>query len=137
MAAILKNETLPIKSSSDIVKVRQFAREWAVSLGFSLVEQTKVVTAASELARNVLDYGGSGKVELEVLQNELRQGLKLTFADQGPGIADVDQALKDGFTTGSGMGLGLGGAKRLVNEFEIDSAPGRGTKVSITRWRNS
>lgn len=137
MAAILKNETLPIKSSSDIVKVRQFAREWAVLLGFSLVEQTKMVTAASELARNVLDYGGGGKVELEVLQNELRQGLKLTFADQGPGIADLDQALKDGFTTGSGMGLGLGGAKRLVNEFEIDSAPGRGTKVSITRWRNS
>lgn len=137
MAAILKNETLPIKSSSDIVKVRQFAREWAVLLGFSLVEQTKMVTAASELARNVLDYGGGGKVELEVLQNELRQGLKLTFADQGPGIADLEQALKDGFTTGSGMGLGLGGAKRLVNEFEIDSAPGRGTKVSITRWRNS
>ena len=137
MAAILKNETLPIKSSSDVVKVRQFAREWAVLLGFSLVEQTKMVTAASELARNVLDYGGGGKVELEVLQNELRQGLKLTFADQGPGIADLEQALKDGFTTGSGMGLGLGGAKRLVNEFEIDSAPGRGTKVSITRWRNS
>ncbi len=137
MAAILKNETLPIKSSSDIVKVRQFTREWAVSLGFSLVEQTKMVTAASELARNALDYGGGGKVELEVLQNELRQGLKLTFADQGPGIADLEQALKDGFTTGSGMGLGLGGAKRLVNEFEIDSAPGRGTKVSITRWRNS
>lgn len=137
MAAILKNETLPIKSSSDVVKVRQFAREWAVLLGFSLVEQTKMVTAASELARNALDYGGGGKVELEVLQNELRQGLKLTFADQGPGIADLEQALKDGFTTGSGMGLGLGGAKRLVNEFEIDSAPGRGTKVSITRWRNS
>jgi len=137
LAAILKNETLPIKSSSDIVKVRQFAREWAVALGFSLVEQTKMVTAASELARNALDYGGGGKVELEVLQNELRQGLKLTFADQGPGIADLEQALKDGFTTGSGMGLGLGGAKRLVNEFEIDSAPGRGTKVSITRWRNS
>jgi serine/threonine-protein kinase RsbT len=137
LAAILKNETLPIKSSSDIVKVRQFAREWAVSLGFSLVEQTKVVTAASELARNALDYGGGGQVELEVLQNELRQGLKLTFADQGPGIADLEQALKDGFTTGSGMGLGLGGAKRLANEFEIDSAPGRGTKVSITRWRNS
>jgi serine/threonine-protein kinase RsbT len=137
LAAILKNESLPIKSSSDIVKVRQFAREWAVSLGFSLVEQTKMVTAASELARNALDYGGGGQVELEVLQNELRQGLKLTFADQGPGIADLEQALKDGFTTGSGMGLGLGGAKRLVNEFEIDSAPGRGTKVSILRWRNS
>lgn len=137
MATILKNETLPIKSSSDIVKVRQFAREWAVSLGFSLVEQTKIVTAASELARNALDHGGGGKVEIEVLHNQLRRGLKLTFADEGPGIADLQQALKDGFTTGSGMGLGLGGAKRLANEFAIDSAPGRGTKVSITRWRNS
>jgi serine/threonine-protein kinase RsbT len=137
LATILKNETLPIKSSSDIVKVRQFAREWAVSLGFSLVEQTKIVTAASELARNALDHGGGGKVEIEVLHNQLRRGLKLTFADDGPGIADLQQALKDGFTTGSGMGLGLGGAKRLANEFAIDSAPGRGTKVSITRWRNS
>lgn len=137
MSAILKNETVPIKSSSDIVKVRQFAREWAVSLGFSLVEQTKMVTAASELARNVLDYGGGGKVRIEMLQNEFRRGLKLTFTDEGPGIADLQQALKDGFTTGSGMGLGLGGARRLVNEFEIDSAPGRGTKVSITRWRNT
>jgi len=137
LSAILKNETVPIKSSSDIVKVRQFAREWAVSLGFSLVEQTKMVTAASELARNVLDYGGGGKVRIEMLQNEFRRGLKLTFTDEGPGIADLQQALKDGFTTGSGMGLGLGGARRLVNEFEIDSAPGRGTKVSITRWRNT
>jgi len=137
LAVILKDETAWIKSSSDIVKVRQLVRDWAIAMGFSLVEQTKMVTAASELARNALDYGGGGKVELEVLQNELRQGLKLTFADQGPGIADLEQALKDGFTTGSGMGLGLGGAKRLVNEFEIDSAPGRGTKVSITRWRNS
>jgi serine/threonine-protein kinase RsbT len=112
-------------------------REWAVSLGFSLVEQTKIVTAASELARNALDYGGGGKVRLEALNNEMRRGLKLTFVDEGPGIADLEQALKDGFSTGSGMGLGLSGAKRLANEFEIDSAPGRGTKVTITRWRNA
>jgi serine/threonine-protein kinase RsbT len=102
-----------------------------------LVEQTKMVTAASELARNALDHGGGGQVRLEVLQNELRQGLKLTFVDEGPGIPDVQQALRDGFSTGSGMGLGLSGAKRLVNEFQIDSAPGRGTKVMITRWRST
>jgi serine/threonine-protein kinase RsbT len=137
LAVILKDETASINSSSDIVKVRQLVRDWAISMGFSLVEQTKIVTAASELARNALDYGGGGKVRLEVLQNELRRGLKLTFVDEGPGIADLEQALKDGFSTGSGIGLGLGGAKRLVNEFEIDSAPGRGTKVSITRWRNT
>jgi serine/threonine-protein kinase RsbT len=106
-------------------------------MGFSLVEQTKIVTAASELARNALDYGGGGQVRLEVLQNELRRGLKVTFVDEGPGIPDLEQALKDGFSTGTGMGLGLSGAKRLVNEFEIDSVPGRGTKVSITRWRNT
>ena len=137
MAAILKDETVAITSSSDIVKVRQVVRTWSVSLGFTLVEQTKMVTAASELARNALEHGGGGQVRLEVLQNELRQGLKLTFLDEGPGIADVQQALRDGFTTGTGMGLGLSGAKRLVNEFEIDSAPGRGTKVMITRWRNT
>ena len=137
MAAILKDETVAITSSSDIVKVRQVVRTWSVSLGFTLVEQTKMVTAASELARNALEHGGGGQVRLEVLQNELRQGLKLTFLDQGPGIADVQQALRDGFTTGTGMGLGLSGAKRLVNEFEIDSAPGRGTKVMIIRWRNT
>lgn len=137
MAAILKDETVAITSSSDIVKVRQVVRTWSVSLGFTLVEQTKMVTAASELARNALEHGGGGQVRLEVLQNELRQGLKLTFLDEGPGIADVQQALRDGFTTGTGMGLGLSGAKRLVNEFEIDSAPGRGTKVMIIRWRNT
>ena len=137
MATILKDETVAITSSSDIVKVRQVVRTWSVSLGFTLVEQTKMVTAASELARNALEHGGGGQVRLEVLQNELRQGLKLTFLDEGPGIADVQQALRDGFTTGTGMGLGLSGAKRLVNEFEIDSAPGRGTKVMITRWRNT
>ena len=137
MAAILKDERVAITSSSDIVKVRQVVRTWSVSLGFTLVEQTKMVTAASELARNALEHGGGGQVRLEVLQNELRQGLKLTFLDEGPGIADVQQALRDGFTTGTGMGLGLSGAKRLVNEFEIDSAPGRGTKVMIIRWRNT
>ena len=137
MAAILKDETASITTSGDIVRVRQLVREWAISLGFSLVEQTKMVTAASELARNALDYGGGGNVRVQALNNDTRRGLKLTFIDDGPGIADLDQALKDGFTTGRGMGLGLGGAKRLVNEFEIDSAPGRGTKVMITRWRNA
>ncbi|HEX5022313.1 MAG TPA: anti-sigma regulatory factor [Candidatus Binatia bacterium] len=137
MAVVLKDETASINSSSDIVKVRQLVRDWAISMGFSLVEQTKIVTAASELARNALDYGGGGQVRLEVLQNELRRGLKVTFVDEGPGITDLEQALKDGFSTGTGMGLGLSGAKRLVNEFEIDSVPGRGTKVSITRWRNT
>lgn len=137
MAEILKDETASISSSGDIVKVRQLVREWAISLGFNLVEQTKMVTAASELARNTLDHGGGGQVRMQALNNELRRGLKLTFSDEGPGIADLEQALKDGFTTGSGMGLGLSGSKRLANEFEIESAPGRGTKVTITRWRNT
>ena len=137
MAEILKDETASISSSGDIVKVRQLVREWAISLGFNLVEQTKMVTAASELARNTLDHGGGGQVRMQALNNELRRGLKLTFSDEGPGIADLEQALKDGFTTGSGMGLGLSGSKRLANEFEIESAPGRGTRVTITRWRNA
>lgn len=137
MAAILKDETAAITSSSDIVKVRQLVRELAISLGFTLVEQTKVVTAASELARNALVHGGGGNVRMQALNNETRRGLKLTFSDEGPGIADLEQALKDGFSTGSGMGLGLSGAKRLANEFEIESAPGQGTKVMITRWRNT
>jgi len=124
-----------IESSSDVVKVRQLVREWAVAMGFSLVDQTKIVTAASELARNALDHGGRGEVRLEALNNATRRGLRLTFSDQGPGIPDVEQALKDGYTTGSGMGLGLGGARRLVNEFTIDSAPGRGTRITIVRWR--
>jgi serine/threonine-protein kinase RsbT len=137
LAAILKDETASITTSGDIVKVRQLVRELTLSLGFSLVEQTKMVTAASELARNALDHGGGGKVQLQVLNNEMRRGLKLTFIDEGPGIQDLEQALRDGFSTGSGMGLGLSGAKRLANEFEIESAPGKGTKVMITRWRNT
>jgi serine/threonine-protein kinase RsbT len=137
LAGILKDETTPINSSGDIVKVRQLVRECSVSLGFSLVEQTKIVTAASELARNVLEHGGGGNVRIETLQNEMRKGVKLTFIDDGPGIPNIEAALKDGFSTGSGMGLGLGGAKRLTNDFEIESTPGKGTKVAITRWRSN
>jgi serine/threonine-protein kinase RsbT len=137
LAGILKDEMTPINSSGDIVKVRQLVRECSISLGFSLVEQTKMVTAASELARNVLEHGGGGHVRIETLQNERRKGIKLTFIDEGPGIPNIEQALKDGFSTGSGMGLGLGGAKRLTNDFEIESTPGRGTKVAITRWRSN
>ena len=137
MAGILKDETTPINSSADIVKVRQLVRGCSVSLGFSLVEQTKMVTAASELARNVLEHGGGGNVRIETVQNEIRKGIKLPFIDEGPGIPNIEDALKDGFSTGSGMGLGLGGAKRLTNDFEIESTPGRGTKVAITRWRSN
>jgi serine/threonine-protein kinase RsbT len=133
---VLKDETAPIRSSDDIVRVRRIVREWALSLGFSLVDQTKVVTAASELARNVIDYAGGGDFRIEALNNDTRRGLRLTFSDAGPGIADMEQAMKDGFTTGAGLGLGLGGAKRLVNEFLIDSKPGRGTTVVVVRWKN-
>jgi serine/threonine-protein kinase RsbT len=127
--------TLPIRTSEDIVRMRQAVRERAVAQGFSLVEQTKIVTAASELARNTLDYGGGGEVELQVLVNGSRSGLRLSFIDHGPGIADIETALRDGYTSGNGLGLGLGGAKRLSNEFSIDSKPGAGTKVTITRWK--
>lgn len=133
---VLKDETASIRSSDDIVRVRRIVREWAVSLGFSLVDQTKVVTAASELARNAIDHGGGGDFRIESLNNDARRGLRLTFSDEGPGIVDMEQAMKDGFTTGGGLGLGLGGAKRLVNEFLIDSKPGRGTTVVIVRWKN-
>jgi serine/threonine-protein kinase RsbT len=132
--ALARTEKLPVQTSEDIVKVRQAVRSWAVELGFNLVDQTKIVTAASELARNTVIYGGGGTVELESLLDPKRRGLRLTFADQGPGIPDLEAALKDGFTTGTGLGLGLGGAKRLSNEFEIRSQPGAGTTVRITRW---
>jgi len=134
---VVRDQVAPIESSSDVVKVRQMVREWVVSLGFSLVDQTKMVTAASELARNALEHGGGGDVRLEALNNDTKRGLRLIFSDHGPGIVDLEQAMKDGFSTGGGMGLGLGGAKRLVNEFEIGSEPGKGTKVTIVRWRNS
>jgi serine/threonine-protein kinase RsbT len=131
----VKDETMPIRSSEDIVRVRQAARELATAQGLSLVDQTKIVTAASELARNTLDHGGGGTVRLEALNSETRQGVRLTFEDQGPGIPDIDLALTDGYTTGRGLGLGLSGAKRLSNEFEIFSRIGEGTRVMIARWK--
>lgn len=129
------NETLGIRTSSDVVAVRQAARALAERTGLTLVDQTKLVTAASELARNTLNHGGGGTVRVEVLENGVRRGVRLTFEDQGPGSPNVEQALKDGFTTGTGLGLGLGGARRLVNEFNIESAPGQGTRVTIARWK--
>ena len=128
-------ERLPLRSEADVVTARQAVRRRAADLMFSLVDQTKLVTAASELARNALTYGGGGAMELEVVQDGARRGLRLTFSDEGPGIADVEQALRDGYTTGGGLGMGLGGARRLVNEFEIDSRVGQGTRVRITRWK--
>ena len=130
-----KTETINIQSSGDVVLVRQAVRQLAVEIGFGLVDQTKIVTAASELARNTLEYGGGGTVKLETLQEGRRRGIRLTFEDQGPGIPDIDLALKDGFTTGGGLGMGLGGAKRLANEFEIQSVVGEGTRVTIVRWK--
>jgi serine/threonine-protein kinase RsbT len=129
-------ESVPIRSSEDVVRMRQWVRARAMGIGFNLVEQTKIVTAASELARNILEHGGGeGHVQLDLLTNNSRNGLRLTFEDKGPGIADIERALKDGFTSGSGLGLGLGGSKRLVNEFEIASRPGEGTRIAITRWK--
>jgi serine/threonine-protein kinase RsbT len=130
-----KTDTIEVRSSTDIVLIRQAVRKWTAELGFSLVDQTKMITAASELARNTLDYGGGGSVRLESLHEGTKRGLRLVFEDQGPGIPDIERALTDGFTSGSGMGLGLGGSRRLVNEFEIDSRVGEGTKVTITRWK--
>lgn len=125
---------MPLRSEQDIVMARQAVRQVAQQLKFSLVDQTKMVTAASELARNALVYGGGGDMDWSVLRNGTRTGLRLAFVDQGPGIADVALALTDGWTSGTGLGLGLSGTRRLVNEFEIDSAPGEGTRVVITRW---
>ncbi len=130
-----KADEIPIQSSADVVSVRQAVRTAATDQTFSLVDQTKLVTAASELARNTLDYGGGGLVRIELLNEGARKGVRLTFKDQGPGIADIELAMRDGYTSGGGLGLGLGGAKRLVSEFHIDSAPGKGTTVTITRWR--
>jgi serine/threonine-protein kinase RsbT len=130
-----RSERLDIRSSDDVVRVRQLARTMALATGLSLVDQTKIITAASELARNALDYGGGGFLLAELVDAPGRRGVRLTFEDQGPGIADIDAALKDGFTTGKGMGLGLGGARRLCNEFSIHSKPGEGTKVTIARWK--
>ena len=133
--AVLNDETLPLRSNEDVVRARQAARKYAIGLGFSLVEQTKIVTAASELARNTVIHGGGGTLVIESLNHDDRRGLRLKFEDQGPGIQNIDQALRDGYTTGNGLGLGLGGSKRLANEFEIHSEPGKGTRVVFIRWK--
>jgi serine/threonine-protein kinase RsbT len=132
---LVSAETLPLERSEHVVMVRQLVRQRAVELGFSLVDQTKVVTAASELARNTILHGGGGQAVVEAVSDGIRRGIRLTFEDQGPGIANIEQAMKDGFTTAGGLGLGLSGAKRLSSEFSITSAPGRGTRVVITRWK--
>jgi serine/threonine-protein kinase RsbT len=127
--------TLPLRASEDVIRMRQTVREHAVQQGLSLVDQTKLVTAASELGRNVIDHGGGGEVTISTMLNGTRRGVRLVFSDRGPGIADVQQALHDGYSTGSGLGLGLGGAKRLCNEFAIESQPGAGTRITVARWK--
>ncbi|MEU6476757.1 anti-sigma regulatory factor [Streptomyces sp. NPDC047017] len=125
---------LPIGSDLDLVWVRQHVRQSATRLGFGLVDQTKLVTAASELARNTLVHGGGGQMEAVHMRDGRASGLRLVFSDEGPGIADLDRALTDGYTSGGGLGMGLGGARRLVHEFAVDSAPGSGTTVTVTSW---
>lgn len=132
---ILKHERVELTASDEVVGIRQRTREFALDARLSLVDQTKLITAASELARNMVVYGGGGTVTLEHLEQEGRPGVRITFEDKGPGIADITLALRDGFTTGGGLGLGLGGAKRLVNDFDLRSAPGEGTTIVITRWK--
>jgi serine/threonine-protein kinase RsbT len=132
---ITKADAVPVRSEQDIVLARQHVRKIAQDIGFGIVDQTKIVTAASELARNTVVYGLGGEMRWETLQDGARRGLRLHFVDEGPGIEDVPRALTDGWTSGSGLGLGLSGAKRLVNEFEINTAPGQGTRVTITRWK--
>jgi serine/threonine-protein kinase RsbT len=131
-----KKAELPLRTQEDVVAARQFVRSWAVELGLSLVDQTKIITASSELARNAVIHGGGGLIRIENLQETARQGLRLTFEDNGPGIRDIEKAMSDGFTTGNGLGLGLGGSKRLSHEFSIESAPGRGTRITIVRWKS-
>jgi serine/threonine-protein kinase RsbT len=130
-----KNETLAVRTSDDVVRVRQAVRARAIEAGFGIVDQTKLVTAASEIARNTVVYGGGGTLRIEVVREGTRRGVQLTFSDNGPGIADISAAMADGYTTGGGLGLGLSGAKRLSNEFSIESAPGRGTTVTLARWK--
>ena len=130
-----RDETLAIRQSDDVVRVRQQVRLQAVAAGLGLVDQTKIVTAASELARNTLDYGLGGDVRIETFCELPQRGVRLTFEDRGPGIADLEQALTDGFTTGGGLGLGLSGARRLSSEFDIHSKLGEGTRIMIARWK--
>lgn len=134
-AAVTAEVSAQLTSDEDVVRVRKLVRDQLVALGFSLIDQTKMVTAASELARNTLRYGGGGRAELHTLSNGGRRGLSISFIDEGPGIEDIAKALTDGYTTGGGMGLGLSGARRLADEFELDSSPGNGTRVTITKWK--
>ena len=133
--AVEPEGTLPLESEQHIVLCRQTVRGLCQGLKFSLVDQTKMITAASELSRNTLIYGGGGEMAWQFVQAGVRTGLQLAFVDQGPGIPDLELAMKDGWTSGNGMGMGLSGSKRLVNDFEIESGPGRGTRVTITRWK--
>jgi serine/threonine-protein kinase RsbT len=135
MSTTTSEDVVEIRSSDDVVRVRQAVRRRAVAAGLGLVDQTKIVTAASELARNTLDYGGGGTARIELIESGGRRGVRLTFEDSGPGIPDLELALKDGYTTGGGLGLGLSGARRLSNEFTIESKPGEGTRVTIARWK--
>jgi serine/threonine-protein kinase RsbT len=132
---VVRSEERPIQTSEDVVAVRQAVRQRAVELGFNLVDQTKIVTAASEIARNTLQYAGGGTLRLEAIEEGQRRGLRLIFEDNGPGISNVELAMKDGYTSANGLGLGLSGAKRLSSEFSIDSRPGEGTRVTLARWR--
>jgi serine/threonine-protein kinase RsbT len=134
MATTGAPDVIEIRTGDDVVVVRQRVRGWAISLGFRLVDQTRLVTAASELARNTVQYGGGGTATIEALTNGVRRGLRLTFEDKGPGIPDIERALQDGYTTGVGLGLGLSGARRLCGEFEIVSRVGEGTRVTVARW---
>ncbi len=133
--AVEKSHERNLGSQDDVVLVRQAVRTAAIEIGLNLVDQTKIVTAASELARNTVVHGGGGIARVEIIRENNRQGLRLTFEDKGPGISDIERAMKDGFTSGGGLGLGLGGAKRLSNEFTLDSRPGEGTRVTIIRWK--
>jgi serine/threonine-protein kinase RsbT len=133
--AVLRDELIGLRSTDDIIKARQIVRDCAIFQGLSLVDQTKLVTAASELARNTMIHGGGGEMRLQALNDGTRRGVKVIFADKGPGIPDIELAMKDGYTTKGGLGLGLSGSKRLVNEFEIESQPGKGTTVRIVRWK--
>jgi serine/threonine-protein kinase RsbT len=131
-----RNETVQVRAAPDVVNVRQVVRTWCMAIGMGLVDLTKIVTAASEIARNTLDYGKGGTMLIEELRDGLKAGVRLTFADEGPGIPDIARAMTDGYTSGNGMGLGLGGTKRLVDQFDLESTPGAGTRITITKWKS-
>ena len=132
---VLRSDTLPLRDEADIVALRQSVRRWSIELGFRLVDQTKIVTAASELGRNTLIHGKGGSAKIEAVANGTRQGIRLCFDDDGPGIPDIPMAMKDGYSTGTGLGLGLSGSKRLMDEFDVKSQSGAGTHISVIKWK--